>query len=153
MENTSSSIRVGVIDCLAWNLKQKLVRISEDDMFLQSIDTRKRYVNRNPECWIFVDTVVVVPNGVVTLKIVKNGEWKNYFYDGDSTSCKESVEDKVENLCETFTTLAITEKEKTEVKEEEEERCWPHLFRPSIELKILYCEKCGKVVFIENVGN
>jgi hypothetical protein len=143
MENTS--IRVGVFDCQTYNFKQKLVRISEDDMLLKSIDPRSRYLNRSPECWIFVDTTVVIPNGMVTLKIAKTGlgEWKKYFYDIPPVISNDGVIDKVENLCESSTAPSIIGKK--------EEGCH-HAFRPSIELKILYCEKCGKVVFIENVG-
>ena len=85
------------------------------------MNDRKRLAKRKPECWIFVNTGSVkhIPNGELTL----------FVSIGDSGRTTYSLEDNA--------TPEIIEIPESYV-------CSPHLFRPCSELRIIFCEKCGK---------
>lgn len=111
-------IEVTVLDCEFWKKGQCLIEISESEFKSFHMDARKRFMKRKPECWIFVDTgsIVNIPNGSLTLFVSVSDSGKTT-YSLDQNKIPESTESYV---CS-------------------------HLFRPCTELRIIFCEKCGKV--------
>ena len=113
-----SSIQVRVLDCEFWKKGQCIIQIPESEFKSLHMDDRKRLVKRKPECWIFVNTGTIkhVPGGDLTLFV--------------------SVSDSEK------TTYSLDPNVKPEV--DESYVCSPHLFRSCVELRIIFCEKCGK---------
>lgn len=112
------SIEVTVLDSEFWKKGQCLIEISESEFKSFHMDDRKRLMKRKPECWIFVDTGSIkhIPNGDLTLFVSVSDSGKTTYSLDENT---------IPQINESYV-------------------CSPHLFRPCIELRIIFCEKCGK---------
>lgn len=120
----NTQININVLDSEFWKPGQCIMRISEQEFDSFFIDKRKRLVKRKPEFWIFVETQ--------SAKIIPLGE--NRLFVGINSFGKESY------------SLAPWDTKSLEILNTDNSfRCEPHLFRISKELRIIFCEKCGKI--------
>jgi len=117
------SINVTVLDSEYWKPGQCIIKISECEFDYLFTGERKRLSDRNPECWIIVDN----QNDV----LVAEGDCRLFIYI-DSEGIKNYSVRQFEDSQESSST-------DTNIKS-----CPPHLFRCSQELRIIFCEKCGK---------
>jgi hypothetical protein len=112
------SFTINVIAYEYWKPGQCIVKITQNEFDNFIMNKRRRLLKRKPEYWVFINV--------------------------------KSIEDFSKDQCEIYISRSKHGDEiystSPEIVDNEPEpyRCDSHLFRCSPELKIIFCEKCGK---------
>ena len=114
------TVILNVLDCNFWKKGQCIIKISSQDYTL--VDRRSRLMKRSPEYWIFIN--------MGEIEEIPIGNTKFYVKDNNGRKTYSIFPDSHHEIC---IPIYI---------------CESHLFRCSDGLKILFCEKCGKVKYL-----
>lgn len=129
-EKSSQTIKVNIIDSEPWKNGLHIIKISENEFVELDIDPRVRLNKRIPEYWIFIDGPTnLKPLGLVDL-LVRLDQFGMKHY----RLCKNDFHKQklLENV---------------HIEQKPLYNC-SHSFQSCFELKIIFCERCGKIKYI-----